>query len=126
MAKGTVNLKNGNGKVNGKVGAKAFFEKVLPQLQAKNKVDPKTGEPYKGVHVVYSGLNSLVGKYYGLDKEGTRAFMDKAKDDGIIRIFAARGGATAYLPADAPAPREKAAKKVSEKEKAMAAILASL
>jgi len=127
VAKGTVKLNgNGSGKTNGKATAGDFFGKVLPQLQAKNKIDPKTGTPYRGVHVVYSGLNTLVGKYYGLDKEGVRAFMDKAAADGIIRVYPARGGATAYLPSEAPKPRVAKAKKVSEKDQFINGILASL
>jgi len=105
MAKGTVTV-NGNGKAS-KLGAKEFFAKVMPKFQAENKVDPKTGKPYKGVHCVYAGLNELIGKYYDLDKEGVRAFVDKAAADKIIKVIPSRGGANVYLFAEAPAASGK-------------------
>ena len=109
MANGSVKL-NGKGTGNAnatvaKVDAKHFFETVIPKLRSDKS---------KGVHVVYGALNETIGRYYewyavGQDgkemaesKAATRAFMDAAVKAGIIVTMPCKGGAMAYLTADAP------------------------
>ena len=69
------------------------------------KTDPKTGQPYKGLHTVYSGLNQTIKAVYDVDPvEITRAMMA----DGIIVGHPAPGGFTIYDPANAPKPSASA------------------
>ena len=69
------------------------------------KVD-KAGKPYKGVHTTYSGFNTAFRALFPGDDpvEATT----QAHADGVIVSRPARGGATLYLPADAPESQAEA------------------
>jgi hypothetical protein len=85
MAKQNGNTKN--------MTAKAFFTLAIPKLRS---------EGYKGCHLIYSGLQSLIREYYGLDKDGARKFVDDAVKEGVIAGHPVRGGYMVYLPEDRP------------------------
>lgn len=55
---------------------------------------------FKGIHTVFSGFNDAFRAYYdGADPvEATK----KLAEDGKIEVRLARGGATLYLPKEAP------------------------
>jgi hypothetical protein len=56
-------------------------------------------EPYKGIHVVYSGFNNAFKEYFGVD---AREITDQLQREGKIRIVPCKGGAIMYKPEDAP------------------------
>ena len=56
--------------------------------------------PYKGIHSVYSGFNQAFREYFNKDPvEATT----KLAQEGKIVTRPVKGGATIYLPEDAPA-----------------------
>lgn len=57
---------------------------------------------YKGIHTVYSGFNDAFRRHFGEDPVvATKSLADAGKI--VLRI--AKGGATIYLPEDAPKER---------------------
>lgn len=55
--------------------------------------------PYKGIHAVYSGLNSAFRGYFN---ENARATVDKMIAEGQIESRMVRGGPMLYLPGEKP------------------------
>lgn len=54
---------------------------------------------YKGIHTVYSGFNDAFRRHFGEDPVvATKSLADAGK----IALRIAKGGATIYLPEDAP------------------------
>lgn len=54
---------------------------------------------YKGIHTVFSGFNDAFRRHFGEDPVvATKALADAGK----IALRIAKGGATIYLPEDAP------------------------
>jgi hypothetical protein len=84
-----------------KVTVKEFLEKFIP---LKRKADKS-----KGVHAVFSGLNTTLAEYYGLPqaKEDRRAAVIALIEDAVERkeceTRPCTGGVMVYLPGDAPA-----------------------
>lgn len=59
---------------------------------------------YKGIHVVYSGFNAAFRDYFGAEAD-PRAAVDRLVAKGVVVSRVARGGATIYKAAEAPAER---------------------
>ena len=84
--------------ITGKVPFKDFYRKSIEILKQHNKIDPTTGKPYNGVHVVYSGFNEAFKKYYGFDPRTT---TDQLAAEGKISVWKfSKGGPIIYLPED--------------------------
>jgi hypothetical protein len=67
--------------------------------------------PYKGIHSVYSGFNQAFREYFNKDPvEATT----KLAQEGKIITRPVKGGATLYLPEDAPTTSKKALKRILE------------
>jgi hypothetical protein len=98
-----------------KVTAEKFVELFLQKFSGGTYVD-KNGiqREKRGVHVVYDGFNATFGEYYGLDKEGVRAALDKLVEAGKIEIRPAKGGAILYRAGEAPAKRTSAQEKAQK------------
>ena len=55
--------------------------------------------PYKGIHAVFSGLNSAFREFFG---EEARHTIDTMVADGKIETRMVRGGPMLYLPGEKP------------------------
>ena len=67
--------------------------------------------PYKGIHSVYSGFNQAFREYFNKDPvEATT----KLAHEGKIVTRPVRGGATLYLPEDAPSQSKGVLSKILE------------
>ncbi len=85
-----------------------FVKLVITKLQKENKIDPKTGQPYKGIHASWDHFNSAFKEYYGEDP--IAATKKLAEDGHIVIIPTKKGGVRLYLPEDAPGGNNKSAK----------------
>jgi hypothetical protein len=56
-------------------------------------------EPYKGIHVVYSGFNKAFMDYFG---ESSKEYIDVLVEEGLLVKFLARGGVIIGLAVDFP------------------------
>ena len=79
---------------------------MLALVKAPRGIDPRTGQAYRGVHTVYSGLNAAIKDVFGLDPVIEIQRMVKAK---AIAGHPARGGYMVYTLADAPKPKAASA-----------------
>ena len=69
--------------------------------------------PYKGIHSVYSGFNQAFREYFNKDPvEATT----KLAQEGKIVSRPVKGGATLYLPEDAPSQSKGVLNKILEEE----------
>jgi hypothetical protein len=67
--------------------------------------------PYKGIHSVYSGFNQAFREYFNKDPvEATT----KLAQEGKIVTRPVKGGATLYLPEDAPSQSKGVLSKILE------------
>jgi hypothetical protein len=67
--------------------------------------------PYKGIHSVYSGFNQAFREYFNKDPvEATT----KLAQEGKIVTRLVKGGATLYLPEDAPSQSKGVLDKILE------------
>ena len=67
--------------------------------------------PYKGIHSVYSGFNQAFREYFNKDPvEATT----KLAQEGKIVTRPVKGGATLYLPEDAPSQSKGVLNKILE------------
>lgn len=55
--------------------------------------------PYKGIHTVYSGFNAAFREYFNEDPVPATKHLAQS---GSIVVRPAKGGATLFLPEDAP------------------------
>jgi hypothetical protein len=83
--------------IPGKVPFEEFYWKAIETLSKDNKIDPSTGRPYVGIHIVYSGFNQIFKQYYGMDP---RPITDKLASEGKIGLYKVKGGAIITLPKD--------------------------
>jgi hypothetical protein len=67
--------------------------------------------PYKGIHSVYSGFNQAFREYF--DKDPVEA-TTKLVQEGKIVTRPVKGGATLYLPEDAPSQSKGVLNKILE------------
>ena len=76
-----------------------------------NAIKRLSKPPYKGIHSVYSGFNQAFREYFNKDPvEVTK----KLAQEGKIVSRPVRGGATLYLPQDAPSRSKSVVKKILE------------
>ena len=69
--------------------------------------------PYKGIHSVYSGFNQAFREYFNKDPvEATT----KLAQEGKIVTRLVKGGATLYLPEDAPSQVKGVLNKILEED----------
>jgi len=103
---------------NGSITADQFVLKAITVLARKNKVNPNTGQQYKGIHVVYSGFNEAFALQFPNLADGGQTTNPKTgktrtiraselvtrrmAEAGQIVVVSSFGGATLYLPGDAP------------------------
>ncbi len=85
---------------NGTMSLLEFVTKAIAHKQATTK--------YKGIHVIYDGLNAAITRHYNGSIE-PRPELQKLVDSGKLHLRGARGGPMLYLPKDAPQMRDKAA-----------------
>ena len=87
---------------------RAAFQAVatIKVLRKHNKVNPKTGEPYVGVHVRWSKFSTkmheafpFIKKYPATDLNDLLNALERAE---VIACVPGRGGPTVYLWADKP------------------------
>ncbi len=71
--------------------------------------------PYKGIHSVYSGFNQAFREYFSKDPV---EFTKKLAAEGKIISRPVRGGATLYLPEDAPSQSKGVLSKILEEDDA--------
>ena len=67
--------------------------------------------PYKGIHSVYSGFNQAFREYFNKDPVESTT---KLAQEGKIVTRPVRGGATLYLPEDAPSQSKAVLSKILE------------
>ena len=67
--------------------------------------------PYKGIHSVYSGFNQAFREYF--NKDPVEATI-KLAQEGKIVTRPVKGGATLYLPEDAPSQSKGVLNKILE------------
>jgi hypothetical protein len=67
--------------------------------------------PYKGIHSVYSGFNQAFREYFNKDPVEATTKLDR---EGKIVTRPVKGGATLYLPEDAPAGSKGVLNKILE------------
>lgn len=80
--------------------ASRFGTAAIKTLRKRNKVNPKTGEPYLGVHVRWSKFNDKLRKAFpGLDAIELVKALEKAE---VFATVPGRGGPTIYLWRDKP------------------------
>jgi len=81
------------------------FEFVVKAIKRLKK------PPYKGIHSVYSGFNQAFREYFNKDPvEATT----RLAQEGKIATRPVKGGATLYLPEDAPSQSKGALSKILE------------
>ena len=73
-----------------KLSEAAFALKAIPALRKK---------PWKGIHVVYSGLNSAIREYF---QDDPVELVNRLVKRGVVEIRCAQGGMVIYLPGEAP------------------------
>ena len=77
-----------------------FATACIRTLRKHNKVNPKTGEPYLGVHVRWSKFNDKLRKAFPtLDAIELVKALEKAE---VLATVPGRGGPTVYLWCDKP------------------------
>ena len=77
-----------------------FATATIRVLRKRNKVNPKTGEPYLGVHVRWSKFNDKLRKAFPTcDAIELVKALEKAE---LLATVPGRGGPTVYLWADKP------------------------
>jgi hypothetical protein len=77
-----------------------FVTAAVKTLRKRNKVNPKTNEPYLGVHVRWSKFNEKLRKAFPtLDAIECVKELEKAE---FVATVPGRGGPTLYLWADKP------------------------
>ena len=69
--------------------------------------------PYKGIHSVYSGFNQAFREYFNKD---TVEATTKLAREGKIVTHPVKGGATLYLPEDAPSQSKGVLNKILEED----------
>jgi hypothetical protein len=69
--------------------------------------------PYKGIHSVYSGFNQAFREYF--NKDPVEATTRLAQEGKIVTRLV-RGGATLYLPEDAPIQSKGVLNKILEED----------
>jgi hypothetical protein len=80
--------------------ASMFVTASIKVLRKRNKVNPKTGEPYLGVHVRWSKFNDKLRKAFpSLDAIELVKALEKAE---VVATVPGRGGPTVYLWCDKP------------------------
>jgi len=80
--------------------ARLQCEATIKVLRKHNKVNPKTGEPYLGVHVRWSKFNDKMRKAFPtLDVIEVVKALEKAE---FVATVPGRGGPTVYLWSDKP------------------------
>jgi hypothetical protein len=80
--------------------ARLFVTACVKTLRKRNKVNPKTSEPYLGVHVRWSKFNEKLRKAFPtLDAIECVKELEKAE---FVATVPGRGGPTLYLWADKP------------------------
>lgn len=84
-----------------KKSAMLFVIAAVKTLRKHNKVNPKTNEPYSGVHVRWSKFNDKFRKAFPT-LDVIEAIKELEKDE-LVATVAGRGGPTLYLFADRPA-----------------------
>jgi hypothetical protein len=78
-----------------------FVTAAVKTLRKHNKVNPKTNEPYTGVHVRWSKFNDKLRKAFPtLDAIETVKQLEREE---FVATVAGKGGPTLYLWADKPA-----------------------
>jgi len=88
--------------VETKISEYEFVAKAIKKLKKP---------PYKGIHSVYSGFNQAFREYFNKDPvEATT----KLAQEGKIVIRPVKGGATLYLPEDAPSQSKGVLNKILE------------
>ena len=73
---------------------------VLRAITALRKGVDKNGNPYLGIHVVYSGFNAAFEAHFGVKSRET---LDKMIADGTIEMNVVRGGPVIYIKGEKPA-----------------------
>jgi hypothetical protein len=77
-----------------------FCTAAIKTLRKRNKVNPKTGEPYLGVHVRWSKFNDKLRKAFpACDAIELVKALEKAE---VVATVPGRGGPTVYLWCDKP------------------------
>jgi len=80
--------------------AGTFCHAAIKTLRKRNKVNPKTGEPYLGVHVRWSKFNDKLRKAFpACDAIELVKALEKAE---VVATVPGRGGPTVYLWCDKP------------------------
>jgi hypothetical protein len=80
--------------------AAMFATAAIKTLRKRNKVNPKTNEPYLGVHVRWSKFNDKLRKAFpACDAIELVKALEKAE---VVATVPGRGGPTLYLWADKP------------------------
>lgn len=86
-------------KAEEKLSYAEFVTQAIVRLRA---IPTKKGKTYQGVHVVYSGFNAALAKYYGFSKEEKRQkcidVVESLVQEGVIE----RSFLSIYLPGEAP------------------------
>ncbi|MFA6082653.1 MAG: hypothetical protein WC773_04595 [Patescibacteria group bacterium] len=84
-----------------KTQVRQWFAAAIPILRAaNNKARGLDTDKYRGVHVVYGGLNQRFrAKFAGLDP---KECMQELEHDQFLAVIPARGGAMVYLFKDKP------------------------
>jgi hypothetical protein len=90
---------------------------VLRAIPALRKGEDANGNPYMGIHVVYSNFNAAFKARFG---EDSRATTDAMIEDGSLEVSFVRGGAIIYLAGEKPQP----VKRVTAAERKIAETLA--
>lgn len=80
--------------MNQKLTEKEFITKAIKTLRKP---------PYKGIHVVYSGLNQAFREYF--PGQSPVEAIAKLEQDGIVAVKPVKGGVMIYLAEDQPEPQ---------------------
>ena len=91
-----------------------LWKKKYPSMNLLLKRSRKLKKPpYKGIHSVYSGFNQAFREYFKKDPvEATT----KLAQEGKIVTRPVKGGATLYLPEDAPSQSKGVLNKILEED----------
>jgi hypothetical protein len=95
---------------NPKSGDK-LLSRVLEFISAVQKIETKS----KGVHSVYSGLNTLLSEEFKLDKPALFERLDALVAAGKLQSHFARGGVMYYIPGQMPAKKPQDAASIRSK-----------
>lgn len=84
---------------NSKMTLEEFVNKCIDHVQATT--------PYKGIHVIYGGLNEAIERAFGNGIKAQAALQELVNKGKFVAVMR-RGGPVIYKPKDAPAQRNKA------------------